>query len=167
MTTPLSSSGQPWQPLPNIDKHCFGCGPDNVHGLHMTFARRGDQVRAALTIPGQFRGWSNLVHGGVIATILDEIMSWTAIVVARRFILTRSMTVRYHRPIHVGATVSAIGVITEWRGERRATVRGEIFDDRERLCASAEGDFALFTKEQFGSLGIIPEEDLRLMAEGL
>lgn len=155
-----------WLPLPNLDKHCFGCGTENHNGLRMTFARSGDRLRTQLTIPPQFRGWSSLVHGGVIATILDEIMSWTAIVVAQRFILTKNMKVSYHRPIYVGTLVTAVGSISERSQERRATVVAELFDHDRKLCASAQGEFALFTEEQFARLAIIPEEDLRMMALG-
>ena len=156
-----------WQPLPNLDNHCFACGGDNHHGLQMTFARSGDRLRTQLIIPGHFRGWSSLVHGGVIATILDEIMSWTAIVVARRFILTKTMQVNYHRPLYVGTTVTAIASIGERQGERRAKLTAEIFDAAGKLCASAQGEFALFTEEQFARLAIIPEADLRTMAAGM
>jgi uncharacterized protein (TIGR00369 family) len=155
-----------WQALPNLDKHCFGCGTENHNGLRMTFARSGDRLRTQLTITPQFRGWSSLVHGGVIATILDEVMSWTAIVVSRRFILTKNMKVNYHRPVHVGTKVTAIGSISKRNKERRAMVAAELFDEEMRLCASAEGEFALFTKEQFERLAIIPGEDLRVMAQG-
>jgi uncharacterized protein (TIGR00369 family) len=155
-----------WQALPSLDKHCFGCGTENHNGLRMTFARSGDRLRTQLTIPPQFRGWSSLVHGGVIATILDEVMSWTAIVVSRRFILTKNITVNYHRPVYVGAKVTAIGSISERYQERRATVAAELFDEEMRRCASAQGEFALFTKEQFERLAIIPEEDLQMMAQG-
>lgn len=164
--SPANDDGS-WQPLPNLDNHCFACGSDNHHGLHMTFARNGERLRTQLTIPSYFRGWSSLVHGGVIATILDEIMSWTAIVVARRFILTKTMQVSYHRPLYVGTTVTAIAAIGERQGERRAKLTAEIYDQAGKLCASAQGEFALFTKEQFARLAIIPEEDLRTMAEGM
>lgn len=156
-----------WQALPNLDKHCFGCGSENHNGLRMTFARSGDRLRTQLTITPQFRGWSRLVHGGVIATILDEVMSWTAIVVAQRFILTKNMKVQYHRPVYVGTTVTAIGAIAERKGERRATVSAELFDEEGKMCAAAEGEFALFTKEQFARLAIIPAEDLAMMAQGM
>lgn len=155
-----------WHALPNLDKHCFGCGTENHSGLRMTFSRSGDRLRTQLTISAQFRGWSSLVHGGVIATILDEVMSWTAIVVSKRFILTKNIKVNYHRPVYVGTKVTAIGSIGERNRERRARVAAELFDEEMRLCASAEGEFALFTKEQFERLAIIPEEELRMMARG-
>lgn len=153
-----------WKKLPNLDKDCFGCGLENHSGLRMIFETNGEQIRSKITVPPQFRGWSKLVHGGVISTILDETMSWAAIFLSKKFILTKQMTIQFHRPVYVGSTVSAIGYIKEKTGERKAIVKGELFDDEGKLCASSEGEFVLYTKEQFARLGVIPEEELQAMA---
>jgi uncharacterized protein (TIGR00369 family) len=153
-----------WKPLPNLDKECFGCGLENQSGLHMTFETNGEQIRTKLMVPSQFRGWSKLVHGGVISTILDETMSWAAIFLTKRFILTKQMTIQFLRPIYVGSSLCGIGYIKEKTGERRAIVKADLFDDQDRLCATSEGEFVLFSKEQFAKLDILPEEDLRAMA---
>jgi len=84
-----NTSENVWVPLPRLDKDCFGCGSENHSGLRMTFETNGSQIRSRLTVPSRFRGWSKLVHGGVISTILDETMSWAAIILTKRFILTK------------------------------------------------------------------------------
>ena len=61
------------------DHNCFACGPANPHGLHMSFMSNGEVVVSHLTVPEHRRGWNNMVHGGIISTILDEGMSWAAI----------------------------------------------------------------------------------------
>lgn len=130
----------------------------------MTFESNGEQIRTKLTVSQQFRGWSKLVHGGVLATILDETMSWAAIILSKRFILTKQMSIQFHRPVYVGSCLCGIGYIKEKTGERKATVKGELFDDQGNLCASSEGEFVLYSKEQFARLKIIPEQDLLAMA---
>ena len=66
--------------LPNRPDHnCFGCSATNPSGLQMKFYTDEVLVFSWLTLPAHLSGWSNLVHGGVISTILDEIMSWTAL----------------------------------------------------------------------------------------
>lgn len=157
-------SKQLWERLPNLDKDCFGCGSENHSGLQMTFETDGRQIRTQLTVGSQFRGWSKLVHGGVLSTILDETMSWTAIILTGRFILTKQMTVQFLRPVYVGSTLRGIGSIKEQIGDRKAIIQAELFDEQDRLCAIAEGEFVLFSKEQFARLNIIPEEDLQAMA---
>jgi uncharacterized protein (TIGR00369 family) len=155
-----------WKPLPNVDKDCFGCGSENQSGLHMTFETNGEQIRTKLTVSSQFRGWSKLVHGGVISTILDETMSWAAITLTNRFILTKKMTIQFLRPVYVGSSLCGIGYIKEKSGERIAIVIGELFDDQGRLCATSEGEFVLYSKEQFSKLEILQEKDLEAMAAG-
>lgn len=156
-----------WEPLPRLDKDCFGCGSENHSGLRMTFETNGSRIRSRLTVPSQFRGWSRLVHGGVISTILDETMSWAAIILTKRFILTKKMTIQFQRPIFVESTLCGIGSIKEKTGERKAIVTGELFDDQGRLCATSEGEFVLYTKEQFAKLDILQTEYLEAMAADL
>lgn len=153
-----------WQPLPNLDKDCFGCGSENHSGLRMTFATNGRQIRTQLAVSPQFRGWSKLVHGGVLSTILDETMSWAAIILTKKFILTKQMTVQFLRPVYVGTSLCGIGSIKERTGDRKAIVQAELFNDQGKLCASSEGEFVLFSKEQFAKLDILPEEELQAMA---
>ena len=154
-----------WILLPNLDRHCFGCGPENHHGLNMTFASNGEIIRTSLAVPDRFRGWSKLVHGGVISTILDETMSWAAIHLLRKFILTKGMAIQFLRPVYVGTPLVATGYIKEKDGDRRATVIGELHDDNGKLCASSEGEFVLYTEKQFRRLNIIAEDDLETMAK--
>jgi uncharacterized protein (TIGR00369 family) len=153
-----------WQPLARLDKNCFGCGSDNHSGLRMSFETNGRQVRTRLSVAGRFRGWSKLVHGGVLSTILDETMSWSAIILTKRFILTKQMTVQFLRPVYVGSTLTAIGSIKERAGERKAILQADLLDDQERLCARSEGEFVLFSKDQFARLNILPAEELEAMA---
>ena len=159
-----AKNDQSWEPLPNLDKDCFGCGSENHSGLRMTFETNGQQIRTRLTVSPQFRGWSKLIHGGVISTILDETMSWAAIILTRRFILTKQMTIQFLRPVYVGSSLCGVGSIKEKAGERKAIVQAELFDDQGRLCASSEGEFVLYSKEQFAKLAILAEKDLEAMA---
>lgn len=153
-----------WEPLPNLDKECFGCGSENHSGLRMKFATNGQQIRTILTVSPQFRGWSRLVHGGVLSTILDETMSWAAIILTKKFILTKQMTIQFLRPVYVGSSLCCIGSIKEQHGHRKATVQAELLDDQGKVCARSEGEFVLFSKEQFARMQILPEEDLMAMA---
>ena len=107
------------------------------------------------------------MHGGVISTILDETMSWAAIILTKRFILTKKMTIEFQRPVYVGSSLCGIGSIKERAGERKAIVRGELFDDQGRLCATSEGEFVLYSKEQFAKLEILQEHYLEAMAASL
>ena len=152
-----------WATLPRVDRECFGCGIDNVHGLQMQFETNGNRLRSSLTMEPRFRGWSNLTHGGILATILDETMGWTVLRLTGCFMLTKSMTVTYLKPIRIGTQLEITGYIKERDNKRSAVAIAEIRDMDGDLCAVSEGNFALFTREQFQAMQILPDDDLNAM----
>ena len=142
--------------LPNLRDHkCFGCSPVNPHGLKMVFLAADGAVVSRLTVPNHLCGWNNLVHGGVVSTILDEIMSRSAIYLLRRVILTRSIQVDFLKPAFTGTPVQAEGRILEEVSEREATIEGRLFNADGELCARATGTFALFTSESIRRLNFM------------
>ncbi|MCG8471842.1 MAG: PaaI family thioesterase [Desulfobacterales bacterium] len=156
-----------WKPLEGVDRECFACGVMNPHGLKMTFESNEEMLRSRLTVAPQFRGWSSLVHGGILSTLLDEIMSWAAIHLTKRFILTKGMTVSFRRPVFIETPLTVTGFIKERLGDRKALVVGEIRDESGELCATSEGEFVLFTLEEFRAKGVMPEEELKAMARSV
>ena len=58
--------------------HCYGCGADNEHGLNLTFGldAEAERVVASWIPPSHFAGYRRMLHGGVIASMLDEGMGW-------------------------------------------------------------------------------------------
>ena len=92
---------------PSVDElsgHCFGCGPNNPEGLHLTFAidEQAHTAAASVTLDERYQGAPGYVHGGIIATLLDEAMSKlnrSLGVLA----VTRQMEVSYLRPAPIGA----------------------------------------------------------------
>ncbi len=134
--------------IPNrANTNCFGCSPNNEHGLQMKFYTNDEEVVSMLVVPDHLCGWNDLVHGGVISTILDEIMSWTSIYLLRRFIFTKSMTVDFLRPITVGQQLKIQGRLVERVSEREAKIEGLLYNEKGKLCAKSTGTFALFTLE--------------------
>jgi len=162
-----SMAGNLWQPLAAVDRECFGCGPENPHGLQMRFESNGTMLRSTVKMEQRFRGWSNLIHGGILSTMLDEMMGWTVIILTGKFMLTRTMQVAFKRPVYIGAVLTVTGSIKERVSEKRVLVKAEIRDEEGLVCAESEGEFALFTREQFLRMGIMPEEDLEAMAAAI
>lgn len=147
------------QELTSSDHHAFGSGPRNPYGLQMRFYTDGELVYSRLSVPEHLRGWSTLVHGGVLTAILDEVMSWTAMNNFERLLLTRNISVSYRRPVPIETPILAVGYTKERRSERQAIMGGRILLDGKE-CVRAEGDFALFTAEAFGEMNILPPEQM-------
>jgi hypothetical protein len=139
-----------WRPLPNIDTDCFGCGKDNSHGLQMKFETNGEQVRSVVTVPDHLRGWNTIVHGGVLL---------------QRFILTKSMTTDFLRPVFIGSTLTAKGYIKKQTDSKNAVMACRIYNDQGQVCARAQGRFVLFTANEFKKLQLIPDSLLDRMAQ--
>lgn len=156
-----------WEPLVGLDKECFACGLDNPHGLQMTFESNGDRLRSTVTVKPQFRGWNNLVHGGILSTLLDEVMGWTALYLTKRFTLTKGMTVAFKKPVRIDTPIFVTGYVKERIGDRKVVMVGEIWDASGALCASSQGEFVLFTSEEFGTMGIMTKEELTQTARAI
>ena len=83
------------------DHHCFACGSENARGLLIDWKIDG-RTTSGEFVPGKhFQGWKDIVHGGIIATLLDEAITRLAWVVCGGA-LTAEMTVRYLAPAKVG-----------------------------------------------------------------
>lgn len=101
------------QPIENTDTACFACGSDNPYGLHMKFSTDGTKLYSHLIPPAHMAGWENLLHGGIISTILDEIMAWTALYLLQWIILTKSLHVEFLRPIQVNTELEVQGWVEQ------------------------------------------------------
>ena len=92
-------------------KHCFVCGLDNPHGLQLTFYEHaGGEVVAEISVPARFQGYPGVVHGGIVAAILDEVAMRSAMVDDHlRFMVTAKMTLRYRKAIPVEQPLRLVG----------------------------------------------------------
>jgi acyl-coenzyme A thioesterase PaaI-like protein len=117
---------EPLNKQPN-SKHCFVCGLENHHGLQLTFYEDDNgQVIAETTVPEQFQGYPGVVHGGIVAAMLDEVAGRVAMIEdPNDFKVTAKMTLRYRNQIPVGQPLKIVGQM-ERTGGRAARARGEI-----------------------------------------
>ena len=99
--------------------HCFGCGLENPIGLQVDrFERDGQTIRAEFTPRDDHRGFHDILHGGIVATALDEILAWTGILVAGTMALTAKIEMRFRNPAPALATYQLEGRLVEQQGRR-------------------------------------------------
>ena len=108
---------------------CFLCGLQNDIGLKMCWYEdhKAQQVRSTVTVPEHFNGYPGIVHGGIIAAMLDE-TSGRAIMLnsdKHNLMVTLKLDVRYRRPTPTETPLTVIGWV-EKQGKSRAQVAGEI-----------------------------------------
>ena len=136
----------PWRGMEGY--RCFGCAPHSQEGLRMEFYEDGEEIVSLWHPRPEFQGWVDTLHGGIQATLADEISSW---VVFRKFQtsgVTSKMEVRYHRPIHTSD--DHIVLRAHVKEQRRNLVRIAvcITDSGGHLCTEAECLYFLFPKEK-------------------
>jgi uncharacterized protein (TIGR00369 family) len=98
------------------DRLCFACGPDNASGLRLRFEYGESTARCVVPVQPQFSGWSDMLHGGIIATLLDEAMAHAAIAAGVRAVTAR-LEIRFREPAPVGVPLTLEGVIERRRGK--------------------------------------------------
>lgn len=147
--------------LPNSTRHnCFACSPMNRSGLQMQFFTNESAVFSRVIVPAHLCGWNNLAHGGVVSTILDEVMSWAALYLLKRITLTQSMIVEFIKPVHIHTELEAEGKVIELRGKRDAMLEGLIYNSDGNVCARSTGNFKVFSPAVAKRLKIADEQSL-------
>jgi len=92
------------------DNKCFACGANNPVGLRLNIIKQSDKVSTDFVAAPPYQGWKDIVHGGIVATILDELMVWAAL--HKGFtVVTAEMNVRFKSPMQVGERVHGFGRI--------------------------------------------------------
>jgi uncharacterized protein (TIGR00369 family) len=129
--TPLAHAAQ---------NRCFGCGQANPSGLHLEFLLAEDSSVVCLAlVPDTFEGPQGYLHGGIIATLLDETMSKA--VRARGFTaMTRHMEVDYLRPVPSSTPIRLEGHVTRNEGRKHWT-EARILDAERTVLAIGKGLF--------------------------
>jgi acyl-coenzyme A thioesterase PaaI-like protein len=89
------------------DQPCFGCGPAHPIGFRLRFEREGDEVVTRI-VPGErYQGPPGIMHGGLVATLADEVGAWACIALLGKFGFTASMSCKLHHPVRTGTEVEA------------------------------------------------------------
>lgn len=99
------------------DDNCFACGSENPVGLKLKFRldpEKGTAVSRTV-IADHFNGWKGAVHGGIVTTLLDEIMVY-ACTSSGWFTVTGTIEVKFHKPVPTGELLVVSGRIEENRG---------------------------------------------------
>ncbi|MBK7452697.1 MAG: PaaI family thioesterase [Anaerolineales bacterium] len=121
-------------------RHCFICGLENPIGLHLHFYEtEPGVVETIYTAPDHFQGYPGVLHGGIVAAILDETSgrAFMGSADAPRFMFTGKLEVKYRKNVPVGKPLKIVGKAIKdrkkfrrgmgrnLRGERRTVSRSE------------------------------------------
>jgi acyl-coenzyme A thioesterase PaaI-like protein len=131
--------------------HCFACGELNEQGLHLEIHTDPEGSWIETTLAPAFQGWDAVAHGGIVCTILDEVMAW-AVIGRGTWGVTARLNVAFRKPIPTGRAIRAEGRVLEMH--RRANRTEGVVRDAAtgEVLATAEGTFIALPPDQLARL---------------
>ncbi len=123
------------------DNPCFICGMHTEVGLraHFEYEEEGGHVHSALAVGETWQGFKGVVHGGIIAGLIDDAM-WHALFHDHQLItMTAQLTVRYRRPVPINTPLDIFGAVTQFN--RRAAHAKAWIASADGILVTAEGIF--------------------------
>jgi len=128
---------------------CLVCGHDNPRGLHLhlNVDDATGRVVTEFTPEAYQIGFEAVVHGGALATVIDEVMVWAATWKIRRFCLCAELTTRFRHPVAVGMTLT-ISAEVEFHRPKMVETVAKVFDSEGTLIATSSGKYMPMPPEQ-------------------
>jgi len=115
------------------DYNCFGCSPANGEGLRMSFREEGDAIFSSWQPERRFAGYGGILHGGIQATLHDEIASWLVMVKLSTAGFTERLEIDYRNPVRIDeGSLNLTSRLDRMEGNR-AFIRTSLFDAKGRL----------------------------------
>jgi acyl-coenzyme A thioesterase PaaI-like protein len=131
-----------------VGYNCFGCSPGNPIGLQMEFFEDGDEVICNWVPDGNYAGFHDILHGGIQATMLDEIASWVVLIKLDTSGVTSRLNIRYRNPVHIsqGGVVLRAKLLKQRRSI--ATIEMKLMDGDGKVCSEGTADYFIFPRER-------------------
>lgn len=123
---------------PEQENYCFVCGKKNPKGLKVDIKLGKGNCEFYFKTEKEYEGWKNIIHGGIIATLLDEAMVWACSSIGYKTV-TAELNVRFKKPLQVGETVKVKGEIKEIK--KKLIIAVAIIEKEKEIYATGEGKF--------------------------
>ena len=120
-------------------KNCFVCGEKNIGGLQAKFYFDGTVAFTELEASDNFEGYHGIYHGGVISSLLDEVMI-KALLALDIMAVTAEMTIKYKQPVLVGMKLRFEGKLVSQKGKLYFT-EGKVVDENGVVYATSTGKY--------------------------
>ena len=127
--------------------YCFGCASANESGLRCEFYEEGEYVTCRWQPRPEFQGFFHVLHGGIQATLMDEIACWTVFAKERTAGVTVDMRVRYRTTVYTDRGELFLRSRVTERSSRLVTLRVELFNADGSLGSEADVTYRIFPPE--------------------
>jgi uncharacterized protein (TIGR00369 family) len=119
--------------------NCFACGSLNREGLGLVLHVEPARSWTEVTLDARFEGWDGIAHGGIVSTILDEVMAW-ALVGNGEWGMTARLSIDFHKPVPIGTPFRAEGWVTRAR-RRIVETEARLVDHSGTVLANATATY--------------------------
>ncbi|WP_165423479.1 PaaI family thioesterase [Ktedonosporobacter rubrisoli] len=128
---------------------CFACGKQNPFGLHMTFRLDNGTVVSDFHPQPEHQGFPGVIHGGIIATVLDEALNRTSMLTEQpAWSMTGRLEIRYRHYVPYGPLLRVRAALGKQKGRMiQATGAVTLADDESKILAEAQGTFMALAPE--------------------
>ena len=139
--------------------HCFGCSPTNPIGLKLTFWEEGEWIYAKWKPDKWYEGYLNMLHGGIQASLLDEIADWVIIVKLKTSGVTKNLNITYLKPVFINQGEITIRAKLISQNGNSVITYAELIDKESVLRSFAEIEYFVFPQEIAKLKYNFPESD--------
>lgn len=128
--------------------NCFGCSPSNAAGLKMEFFEDGEEIVSRWE-PGQlYQGFHDILHGGIQATLMDEIASWVVFLKLDTAGVTYRLQTRYRRPVRISSGPVTLKAVLREQKRNMAVIGVVLLDGTGTVCSEGEVDYFVLPEEK-------------------
>jgi uncharacterized protein (TIGR00369 family) len=127
--------------------NCFGCAPHNPLGLKLKFELKDERVISYWTPDVDYQGFYQILHGGIIATLVDEIAGWVVQVLCKTAGVTSEMQVKYLKPVYTNKGPLRLEAHLHATKGRFAEIEVNLYDVDNELCTKSIVTYYLFSEE--------------------
>jgi len=117
------------------DDYCFACGKKNERGLRLNVETMEGSSRAIINFPRYMQGYNGIVHGGLVATVLDELAIYAGMSLGRQY-ATGEIKIRYKKPVRTGYEYIVEGKVIEDK-DKVVTAESILRDSEHVIYAQA------------------------------
>lgn len=130
------------------DYHCFGCSPTHPSGLRMEFYEDGEELVSTWEPSSDFQGFHDILHGGIQATMMDEIASWVVFVQLDTAGVTYRMKTNYRRPVHISRGTVTLRARAGQQQRNIISIEVNLYDGAGSICSEGLVEYFLFPRER-------------------
>jgi len=128
--------------------NCFGCSPNNPIGLQMEFFKEDDEIISTWTPGENFQGFHDILHGGIQATMMDEIASWVVFVILETAGLTYRLQTTFRKPVRISKGPLTLRAKLKEQNRRIASIEVSLLDGEGTPCSESMVEYFVLPREK-------------------